>query len=99
MDHISTTVAHLVAATTMAPPGHVPAVNETHQMTEGGFLTGRNPFVFIPAAPLPTFIIQLLVIVGMSRLVKLVLSPIKQPGELLLISNYNFNGLEICACV
>lgn len=49
---------------------------------EGGFLTGRNPFVFMPAMPMPTFIIQLLVIVCMSRLVKLVLSPFKQPCKL-----------------
>lgn len=50
-----------------------------HQMVEGGFLTGRNPFVFIPAVPLPTFIIQLLIIVIMSRVVKFLLSPLKQP--------------------
>jgi hypothetical protein len=49
---------------------------------EGGFLSGRNPLHFNASFPLPTFIIQLLIIVGMSRLVKLVLSPIRQPGTL-----------------
>lgn len=50
-----------------------------HTILEGGFLSGRNPFAFIPSMPLPTFIIQLVVIVCMSRIVKLVLSPFKQP--------------------
>lgn len=46
---------------------------------EGGFLSGRNPFEFVQSSPLPTFIVQLVVIICISRLVKLVLSPIKQP--------------------
>jgi Kef-type K+ transport system membrane component KefB len=54
--------------------------NESMKTLEGGFLSGRSPFLFNPSFPLPTFIIQLLVIICMSRLVKLVLSPIKQPS-------------------
>ena len=54
---------------------------ENHEVhtVEGGILTGRNPFEFHSAVPLPTFIIQLLIIICMSRLIKLILSPIKQP--------------------
>lgn len=53
-----------------------------HTLTaEGGFLSGRNPFIFVASTPLPTFIIQLLLIVCMSRLIKLFLTPLKQPGK------------------
>jgi hypothetical protein len=58
------------------------AIEEHKTILEGGFLSGRNPLHFNASFPLPTFIIQLLIIVGMSRLVKLVLSPIRQPGTL-----------------
>ncbi|KAJ9057482.1 K(+)/H(+) antiporter [Entomophthora muscae] len=44
-----------------------------------GFLSGENPFQFSMAAPLSTFIVQMLVITITCRLIKLVLSPLKQP--------------------
>lgn len=59
---------------------HAEDDHNNQSIVEGGFLSGRNPFVFVPFAPLPTFIVQLVVIVCMSRFVKFFLSPIKQPG-------------------
>ncbi|KAI9294849.1 hypothetical protein K502DRAFT_276560, partial [Neoconidiobolus thromboides FSU 785] len=45
-----------------------------------GILAGSNPFVFTTANPLPTFIIQMLIIILMCRLIKFILSPLKQPS-------------------
>ncbi|KXN70899.1 hypothetical protein CONCODRAFT_70303 [Conidiobolus coronatus NRRL 28638] len=47
---------------------------------EGGFLNGRNPFVFTTDAPITTFILQLVIIICMCRLIKFILSPLKQPA-------------------
>lgn len=79
VQHLAATLIHNMtnASHEGMPDAHA---HGNHTITEGGFLSGRNPFVFVASAPLPTFIVQLVVIVSMSRFVKLFLSPIKQPG-------------------
>ncbi|KAI0236882.1 K(+)/H(+) antiporter [Massospora cicadina] len=45
-----------------------------------GFLSGENPFQFDLASPLPMFIIQMLIITVACRLIKLLLTPLRQPS-------------------
>lgn len=58
IQHLATTVAPLLLHNFTSEPHPGAPQHGNHTITEGGFLSGRNPFIFIATAPLPTFIVQ-----------------------------------------